>query len=117
MHTALCDTMEAIIGAVYLSHGLEATRALVLRLIGGQLTRVLGGKQGADWRTLLQVRAAELGLGEPAYDVEGAGPDHARTFTATVAVGAVRATASGPSKRVAQREASRLALAQLDADA
>jgi ribonuclease-3 len=41
---------------------------------------------GLDWKTRLQERTAELGLGVPEYVFTYVGPDHARTFTARASV-------------------------------
>lgn len=109
----LCDAMEALIGAAYLTGGLETTRMMVLRLIQGQLQRVLSGRQGVDWRTQLALRAAELDLGEPHYEIETSGPDHDRRFTAIVTVGEVTTQAQAPSKRVALRDACEKAMVLL----
>ncbi|OKL54659.1 ribonuclease III [Bowdeniella nasicola] len=109
----LSDTVEALIGATYLTHGLEVTRAMVMRLIQFQLQQVVSGRQGVDWRTQLMLRAAELGLDEPTYTVESSGPDHDRRYHATVTVGHVFGQAAATSKRVALRDASAEAMAKL----
>lgn len=103
----LADTMEAVIGAVYLSHGVEAAREMVMRLIGPLLedSAVLG--KGTDWKTRIQETAAARRLGTIDYRVEGAGPDHARTFTAHLLIGGVEYGAgSGNSKKEAEQTAA-----------
>ncbi|WP_448061419.1 ribonuclease III [Cellulomonas hominis] len=103
----LSDTLEAVFGAVYLSHGLEPARALVLRLVGPTLDAAADLGAGLDWKTSLQEIAAEQGLGAPVYDVVGEGPDHARTFTAQAVVGGVvRGTGVGPAKKLAEQQAA-----------
>jgi ribonuclease-3 len=72
----LADTVEALIGACYVSRGREEAFALV---------HPLGA--GVDYKTTLQEAAADLGLGIVRYDVEGEGPAHARVFTATAIAG------------------------------
>lgn len=112
----LSDTVEAIIGAVYLSHGLETARALVLRLVSATLLRAAGLGAGLDWKTSLQEKAAELGLGAPVYVVNGEGPDHCRVFTAAVEIaGVVHGTGTGPAKKVAEQEAAEAAYHSLTA--
>ena len=118
----LSDTLEAVFGAVYLTHGLEVAREVVERLVGPTLAQAGDLGAGLDWKTSLQELAAELGLGAPHYDVVGEGPDHARTFTAVAVVGGEpRGTGVGPAKKVAEQqaaEATYLALrAQADAAA
>ncbi|WP_407344087.1 ribonuclease III [Pengzhenrongella phosphoraccumulans] len=103
----LADTMEAVFGAVYLSHGLEAARILVERLVDPTLDIAADLGAGLDWKTSLQELAAELGLGGPVYEVDGTGPDHVRSFTARAIVGGVvRGIGTGPAKKVAEQEAA-----------
>lgn len=103
----LADTMEAIFGAAFLSAGHTASADLVLRLVGPLLDDP--GRTGAalDPKTALQEVAAAQGLAAPVYDVVATGPDHARTFAATVRIGddAV-ASGSGTSKKVAEMAAA-----------
>ena len=103
----LADTMEAVIGAVYLSQGIEAARIMVMRLIGPLLmdSDVLGN--GTDWKTRIQEAAAARRLGAIDYRVEGTGPDHARTFTARLLIGGVEyGSGCGPSKKEAEQAAA-----------
>ncbi len=103
----LADTMEAVIGAAYLSQGVETARAMVMRLIGPLLldAAVLG--EGTDWKTRIQEAAAARRLGLIDYRVEGTGPDHARTFTARLLIGTVEyGSGSGPSKKDAEQAAA-----------
>ncbi|KNC18539.1 ribonuclease III [Arthrobacter sp. RIT-PI-e] len=103
----LADTMEAVIGAAYLSRGIETARAMVMRLIGPLLTdsAVLGN--GTDWKTRIQETAAAGRLGAIDYRVEGTGPDHARTFTARLLIGGVEyGSGRGPSKKEAEQTAA-----------
>lgn len=103
----LADTLEAVIGAVYLCHGLERTRTFVERLVDPTLAVAADLGAGLDWKTSLQEVAAQLGLGAPEYHSEGDGPAHARTFTATVHLdGVVHGTGTGTAKKLAEQEAA-----------
>jgi ribonuclease III len=103
----LCDTFEAVIGAVYLCHGLETTREVVERLVGPTLAAAATLGAGLDWKTSVQELAAARGLGVPSYAVEGTGPDHERYFTARlVLAGADWGIGEGPSKKVAEQQAA-----------
>ncbi|WP_250446271.1 ribonuclease III [Actinotalea sp. C106] len=103
----LSDTLEAILGATYLTHGLEIARTVVEKLVDPTLAIAADLGAGLDWKTSLQELASRLGLGAPDYQVQGDGPDHARTFTASIVLGGeVRGTGSGPSKKVAEQEAA-----------
>lgn len=116
----LSDTLEALIGAVYLTHGLEVARGFVERLVGATLERATDLGAGLDWKTSLQELVAALGLGAPQYVVNAEGPDHARLFTAHVVVAdEVRGTGTGTAKKIAEQEAAEAAytaLAPLAAD-
>ncbi|KAE8764414.1 ribonuclease III [Georgenia thermotolerans] len=112
----LSDTVEALIGATYLCHGLEHTRAVVERLVGHLLTQAERLGAGLDWKTSLQELAAARGLGSPSYVVTGTGPDHARTFTAVVELaGAEAGSGVGSSKKLAEQNAAEDAYARLEA--
>ena len=103
----LSDTVEAIIGAVYLSHGLEPARELVLRLVDTTLAAAAGLGAGLDWKTSLQEAAAAAGLSAPAYSSDAVGPDHARVFTSYVHLdGRLYGTGSGTAKKYAEQEAA-----------
>lgn len=103
----LSDTLEAVLGAAYLAHGLQTSRDLVLRLVGPTLQRATDLGAGLDWKTSLQELAASRGLGAPMYDVRGDGPDHARVFTARVVFsGAEYGVGVGPAKKLAEQKAA-----------
>jgi ribonuclease-3 len=114
----LSDTLEALFGAVYLSHGLEVSRGVVMTLVGPTLTAAADLGAGLDWKTSLQELTAALGLGAPTYQVTSDGPDHARTFTAdAVVAGEVRGSGTGTAKKLAEQRAAALAYTALNAGA
>ena len=81
----LADTMEAVIGTVYLSAGMAGggdVRAPPARPADAQLAPRLGA--GLDWKTSLQELTASASLGVPEYRVTEEGPDHEKVFTARV---------------------------------
>lgn len=103
----LSDTLEALIGAVYLTHGLEPARTMVEKLVAGTLAVAADLGAGLDWKTSLQELAARTGLGPPEYLSTSSGPDHALTFTTWVVLdGLVRGVGRGASKKLAEREAA-----------
>lgn len=106
----LADAMEAVIAVVYLDGGYEAAREVVLAH-WEQLIRQKAESPGRlDYKTRYQEQLAAEGK-QPEYHVEGEGPDHARTFTATVSVdGEVRGRGEGRSKKEAQQAAAREAM-------
>lgn len=114
----LSDTVEALIGATYLCHGLEPTRRVVEHLLADLLRHALERGQTVDWKTNLQEYCSAHGLADPAYDVVGEGPDHDRTFRATVTIGG-KAVGHGvdSSKKHAENHAARDALLALEGPA
>jgi ribonuclease-3 len=106
----LSDAVEALIGAVYLGHGLEPTREMVTRLVAPLLERASSLGAALDWKSSLQEAAAATGLPAPTYTITHTGPDHARVFTAVVTFDADEAgSGSGGSKKVAEAEAAEAA--------
>ena len=102
----LADTMEAVIGAAFLSAGAEASGALVLRLVAPLMADPERYGAAMDPKTSLQERAAQLGMSPPVYTVIAEGPDHNRMFTATVAVSEVERSGVGSSKKQAEMAAA-----------
>ncbi|WP_439645463.1 ribonuclease III [Demequina maris] len=110
----LCDAFEAILGAVYLTHGIDTARDVVLRLVGPSLEAAATSGVALDWKTSLQEACAERGLGSPVYEVTGEGPDHARRFTATVLIaGDAKGSGTGTAKKHAEQDAAAEAYAAL----
>lgn len=110
----LSDTVEALIGATYLTSGLEPTRAVVERMVARFLSNARTRGAGLDWKTSLQELAAAHGLGNPRYEVTGQGPDHQRVFTAQALVGdQACGQGRGSSKKAAEHEAAEAAYAFL----
>lgn len=110
----LADTMEALIGATYLDQGMDAARALVLRFVTPLLedVRLLGA--ATDWKTVIQEEVAAKKLGDMRYQVSGSGPDHARTYEATLVISdEPYGSGHGPSKKEAEQEAARNSWLQL----
>lgn len=102
----LSDTVEALIGATYLSHGLEVARDLVHRLVDTTLEHAADLGAGLDWKTSLQEAAALRGFGAPVYEVTGEGPEHARVFHAQVSAGPVVGLGQGSAKKHAEQAAA-----------
>jgi ribonuclease-3 len=114
----LADALEALIGAIHLGLGLGTATELVHRLFHPLLVEAATRGAGLDWKTSLQELGAARGLGSPSYAVEDDGPDHAKTFTATVALaGAVRGTGTGRTKKAAEQEAAEAAWRALSTEA
>ena len=113
--SALADTFEAVLGAVFLDGGFAAAREFILRLFleaFGQLSviPILENPKG-ELQEFLQSSSAEA----PRYHVASAtGPDHDRSFECTVHHGGVElARGQGKSKKEAESAAALAALASL----
>jgi ribonuclease III len=106
----LADTLEAVLGAVYLDQGLNEADALVHRLFDPVIARSARLGAGLDWKTSLQeLTAAEI-LGVPEYHVEESGPDHQKSFRASVRIaGRTYGEGEGRSKKEAEQQAAEAA--------
>ena len=116
-HALLADTCEALIAAIYLDGGIEPARAfLMTELASGIEDARLPDYFGRDHKSRLQVRLQSLGRPLPSYRVAGeVGPDHRKLFHVEVVVGSdVLAQGMGRTKKEAEQEGARLALATLD---
>jgi ribonuclease-3 len=103
----LADTVEAVIGATYLSAGPDAATSLVLRLVHPLLADPARFGAAMDPKTSLQELAAQLGRGAPSYELSDTGPDHSKRFHASVLLdGAVVARGEGSSKKHAEMAAA-----------
>jgi ribonuclease-3 len=106
----LADGLEAMIGAVYLAHGIDTAHLVVHRLFDSLLAEAPRRGAGLDWKTSLQELTASAGLGVPDYHVEDQGPDHRKEFTATVRVGGNDyGTGDGSTKKEAEQKAAEAA--------
>jgi ribonuclease III len=106
----LADTLEAVIGAVYLDQGLVAADELVHRLFDPLIARSAAMGAGLDWKTSLQELCAELNLGVPEYHVEESGPDHQKFFRAFVRIASqTYGQGAGRSKKEAEQQAAEAA--------
>src|SRR5262245_11689448 len=113
--SALADTFEALLGAVFLDGGFEAAQRFILSefhdaFTGLSVIPVLENPKG-ELQEFLQAISSEA----PHYHVASAtGPDHDRVFECTVHhAGIELARGRGKSKKAAEREAATAALNRL----
>jgi ribonuclease-3 len=110
----LSDTVEAVLGAIHLSGGFEVSADVVHHLFDPLIETASSLGAGLDWKTSLQELAAEHALGVPEYLIEDDGPDHAKTFSAKVRVGAgVYGNGRGRSKKEAEQAAAETAYGEI----
>jgi ribonuclease-3 len=112
----LADALEALLGAVYLEHGLDVSARVVHELFDDLMRDVAESGAGLDWKTSLQELTAERGLGVPEYAMSSRGPDHEKTFTAAATVAGESFPAStGRSKKEAEQAAAETAWRAINA--
>ncbi len=106
----LADTLEAVIGAVYLDQGMTEAEALVHRLFDPVIARSARLGAGLDWKTSLQELTAAEDLGAPEYLVDESGPDHQKSFSAVARIaGQVYGEGIGRTKKEAEQQAAEAA--------
>ena len=106
----LSDTVEALIGAIYVQFGIERAAEVLHRIFDPVIADAARLGAALDWKTSLQEVAADQGLGVPRYVVQSEGPDHARQFTAAVHVGDhVFDGGAGTSKKEAEQQVAQIA--------
>lgn len=112
----LAGAMEAVIAAIFLDQGWEATRQAVLRVFSTELERLDHEQSAHDYKSRVQELVQARFKITPVYRIiDESGPDHARHFTAEIAIGEeFTARGSGRSKKLAESEAARMALEQLE---
>lgn len=109
----LADAFEAILGAIYVEHGLTRASKLVERFIFPLLDNHIDLLLNSEPKTKLQEIAQERGLAAPAYETTHTGPDHDRIFSATVTVGEVVSAGEARSRKGAESEAAIAAIKAL----
>ncbi len=113
----LADTLEAIIGAVYLDRGLGEASTLVHCLFDPVIAHSARLGAGLDWKTSLQELTAAEMLGVPEYQVTESGPDHQKSFRAVVRVGGkIHGSGEGRSKKEAEQQAAEVAWRAIGAE-
>jgi ribonuclease III len=113
----LADSLEALLGAVFLDAGFEATRSAVAHLFAGKLENAGNKPVDKDPKTALQEHLQGRGLALPRYAVQKTeGEAHDQTFTVECRVDDLGLVASGrgASRRAAEQAAAEGVLAQLE---
>jgi ribonuclease III len=110
----LADTLEAIIGAVHLTAGIQEAHTLIHRIFTPVMVAAAQQGAGLDWKTSLQELASARGLGSPEYIIFAEGPDHSKVFTASAKVAdKTYGPGVGSSKKIAEQAAAKMAYAEL----
>ena len=128
--TVLSNSMEAVIGALFLDGGLEPVRVFVRRFVMGEAADQLAeelrsGAALGNFKSALQEHLQSARGGTPVYLVKAeSGPDHRKRFIVEVRVkteggeiGPSLARGKGSTKKYAEQDAARCALQRLTAGA
>ena len=108
-NSILADTLEALVGAVYLDSNFETCRQCVLRWYGDTLSSITLEQQHVDAKTQLQELLQARRLALPLYTViEQKGEVHNQIFTVECRVEALNETtqAQGSNRRQAEQAAA-----------
>lgn len=108
----LANTMESIIGAIYLDQGYEMAKSFIGANIFPLIDKIVADKSWIDAKSLFQEKAQEYYNETPLYKtIKETGPDHDKYFTVAVYAGnELIAEAGGKSKQEAEQAAARKAL-------
>ncbi len=108
----LANAYEAVIGALYLDQGYDAAKQFVHKSLLVTFKEILANGTWLDPKSQLQELSQGLEGQTPAYKViSEEGPDHDKTFTVGVYIGAqLRGKGIGPSKQTGQQQAAEMAL-------
>lgn len=115
----LADTVEALIGAMYLDSGIEATKARILAWYADEFKQLTLIDTHKDPKTVLQEWLQSKGYELPSYlVVDTKGEPHERTFFVECVVNMPKITTSaqGNSRRAAEREAAKKAWQQISGE-
>jgi ribonuclease III len=124
--TVLSNTMEAVIGALFLDGGLDPVRVFSRRYVMGEAVEYLArelrsGAALGNYKSALQEQLQAARSGAPVYKVKSeTGPDHRKRFLVEVRLktadglpGKALARGTGSTKKHAEQDAARRALAKL----
>lgn len=111
-NSILSDTLEAVIGAIYLDGGFASAKEFILKFI---LTDIAHKQLFYDSKTILQETVQGRGMGELSYQLIGEnGPDHDKVFTIELCIGGKSvSTGEGHTKKAAEQEAAYNALVKI----
>ena len=109
----LANSFEAVIGALYIDQGYEASKVFITESIISTFEQILDSGSWMDPKSYLQELAQSQESSTPVYKViSEVGPDHDKVFKVGVYVnGKLRGQGEGPSKQAGQQKAAEAALA------
>ena len=110
----LADALEAIIGAIYVEHGIEKSGEVILQLFAPIIAASAELGEALDWKTSLAELVNTKSLGTIEYVIEQFGPDHDKRFVAKVKIGqSFFGHGEGRSKKEAEQKAAAVAFQEI----
>lgn len=110
----LADAFEAVLGAAYLTSGIEAAKTIVVKHVIPLLDDPDSIRESADPKTSLLEKLAKLRMEPARYEITGEGPDHERSYLAVCFSGGIELSrGAGTTKRGAETAAAIGALREL----
>lgn len=111
----LADTLEAVIGAVYIERGIDAVREALVPLFEERIIAATATNERYDAKNALQEEVVRTTGSAPQYTLDSSGPDHNKRFVAEVLIsGRPFGAGTGRSKKEAEHNAARAALSRLE---
>lgn len=112
----LADAFEAVIGAIYLSHGIEYASKYIIRQLEEDLHGLETGNQIRDYKTFLQEVVQKNADHQICYELlSETGPDHDKLFTTAVIINGKEAGIGlGRSKKESEQRAAKEALSKMN---
>lgn len=110
----LADALEAIIGAIYVEHGINKSAEVILQLFAPIIAASAELGEALDWKTSLAELVNTKSLGTIEYVIEQFGPDHDKRFVAKVKIGqSFFGHGEGRSKKEAEQKAAAVAFQEI----
>lgn len=106
----LADAMEAVVGALYMDGGYEATKEFVLKVFADTIDDAVNGKLFSDYKSEVQEQLQKNGKNIAIiYDIyKEEGPAHDKTFFVRLSYdGKVLGEGQGKSKKEAEQNAAK----------
>jgi ribonuclease III len=106
------NAFEALLGAIYLDGGLEASRVFLKRFVFCRIESFLSDSDNVNYKSKILELSQHDGFGFPHYTVIAtSGPDHAKEYRVRIKVaGVTLGEGVGPNKKLAQQNAARAAI-------
>ena len=111
----LCDTFEALVGALYLDGGIEQVRIFIFPFLEEATADIISNRKIDDPKSQLQEWAQGQGYPPPQYITRNErGPDHLKEFDVEVIINGISyGLGIGHSKQIAAKSAAQQALKTL----